>query len=139
MVRTTGAVLCGPRLAACWRNAWTVQTKPSAIRHHLAQTFSDFGERGRLQVDLGATGGIGPVQPLIRKVGCDQPATVGEHRIRPGQLQGGDLNHRLTDGRTRHVLRNPWGRTGLRPAATGRGPVFITHQTDTFLPADLNA
>ena len=70
---------------------------------------------------------------------CHQPTAIGKHGVGTGQLQRRDLHHGLTDRRTGHVLRNPGNRPRFRPATTRRGPGLIAHQSDTFLPADLNA
>ena len=69
----------------------------------------------------------------------DQIAAIGKDGIGPSQLQGGDLNHGLTDGHARHVLGDPGGGAGLTPGPPLRGPLFVAHQTGAFLVADLDA
>ena len=82
--------------------------------------------------------GVHPVDVTGRKVRCHEPAIIGENRISAGQLQRGDLHHGLTDGSTGHVLRDPGADAGIGPAAAAGCPVFIAHQPDALLPADLN-
>ena len=107
MVRATRAVFGCAGLAASRRDARAIETETGAIRHHLAQAFTDGLQRGRLDRHLGATGWLGPIQPLVRQVRGHEPSTVGKHRVSPGQLQWGDLHHRLTDRCTGHVFWNP--------------------------------
>ena len=68
-----------------------------------------------------------------------EPAAIGKHRVGAGQLQWRDLHHRLTDGGTGHVLRDPWHRARIGPAPPTLSPELITDQADAFLPVNFYA
>ena len=69
---------------------------------------------------------------------CDQPTTIGKHGVGAGQLQRRDLHHRLTDGRTSHIFWDPRSTARISPATTSSRPIFITDETHTLFPVDLD-
>ena len=72
-------------------------------------------------------------------MGRDQITPIGKDGVSTSKLQRGDLNHRLTNRGTSHVLGDPRSSTGFSPTSTFRRPGLITDQALALLITNLNA